>query len=155
MSVIFNLQPMVTSPFEAAINEHLKLMDDRLYKMEQKINAIDSAISINLKSMDTRYCNMEQKMVSIDINMAQIVSALLGNSLTAKGGLIDEIECIKKEVDYLKQNACDKEEIRLLKLKSERLEKFRDRFGWTIITVISLAVVAEYIINFVLKLIAK
>ena len=143
---------MVANPFETAVNRNLKTMDDRLSKMEQKIGSIEIAVSNNLKNMDDRLCKMEEKMNTINNSLNQVVAAILGNPLTKQGGLMEEIELIKKEVEYLKQNACDKEEIKILQSRADKAEKFRDRIGWTVMVIIAIAVVAEYVVNFIVGL---
>lgn len=101
--------------------------------------------------MDDRLCKMETKINSINENVNQVVAAILGNPLTKQGGFIEEIELLKEEIRLLKENAANKKELEVLKDKTDKQEDFRKRFTWTISIIVGAALVLQWIVNFVLN----
>lgn len=105
--------------------------------------------------MDDRLCKMETKINSINENVNQVVAAILGNPLTKQGGFIEEIRLLKEEIDLLKENAANKAELALLKDRTDKQEEFRKRFTWTISIIVAAALVIQWIVNMVLNFLEK
>lgn len=87
--------------------------------------------------------------------MNQVVAAILGNPLTKQGGFIEEIDLLREEIDLLKSSAANKEELKLIKEKTEKQEEFRKRFTWTISIIVGAALVLQWVVNIILNFVEK
>jgi predicted nucleic acid-binding Zn ribbon protein len=63
-----------------------------------------------------------------------VVEAILGNSLTKRGGFVDDIEVLK-------------EKIAILEKKQQRDEEFKKRFVWTISIIVAVGVIIQYFLE--------
>jgi uncharacterized membrane protein YqjE len=70
---------------------------------------METATSEQLKLMDERLTEMEDKINSIDIKMTQMLDALLGNPLTKAGGIIVDLEETKRRLTQLENKQKDNE----------------------------------------------
>lgn len=93
-----------------------------------------SNITAELSQMEIRLTEMEEKIDSIDKKLNQVVEAILGNSLTKRGGFVDDIEVLK-------------EKIAILEKKQQRDEDFKKRFVWTISIIVATGVVIQYFLE--------
>lgn len=103
---------------------------DQVIVLQQKFNL-----------MENRLMEMEEKINSIDGKLTQVVDAILGNPLTKQGGFIEEIANLKDEIKYLKGT------IFVLQEKQQKHDVFRNRIIWTIGIIISVGVLAKYIVD--------
>jgi hypothetical protein len=92
---------------------------------EQQING-------ELKSMDQRLQDLEGGMLSIDKKLTQVVDAILGNSLTKSGGVVNDIQQLQKQIIVLEAKALKQEE-------------FKNRVFWTIGIVVSIGLLIQYL----------
>ena len=97
-------------------------------------SVFEKSVGDKLKSMENRLSDLEEKMTSIDTKLTQVVDAILGNPLTRTGGFIDDIDVLKKEIKDLKD-------------KEQKNEEFRKKFMWTVGIIVTLAVIAQFLIN--------
>ncbi len=93
-----------------------------------------SNITAELSQMEIRLTEMEEKIDSIDKKLNQVVEAILGNSLTKRGGFVDDIEVLK-------------EKIAILEKKQQRDEEFKKRFVWTISIIVAVGVIIQYFLE--------
>jgi len=93
---------------------------------------LENKINSELSSMDKRLSDLEDKITSIDSKLTQVVDAILGNSLTKEGGLLNDIVELKAEIIILKE-------------KVRKQEEFRNRVGWTIGIIIALGLFAQFL----------
>jgi len=107
---------------------------------------MEQHITDELISMDKRLTELEETMREIDGKLTQVVDAILGNPLTKQGGFIEEIEYLRKDIDYLKGN------IQTLQKKSEAHDLFKNRIMWTIGVIIIIGAILQYIGNFYFKM---
>jgi chorismate mutase len=94
----------------------------------------NSNITAELSQMEIRLTEMEEKIDSIDKKLNQVVEAILGNSLTKRGGFVDDIEVLK-------------EKIAILEKKQQRDEEFKKRFVWTISIIVAVGVIIQYFLE--------
>lgn len=94
----------------------------------------NSNITAELSQMEIRLTEMEEKIDSIDKKLNQVVEAILGNSLTKRGGFVDDIEVLK-------------EKIAILEKKQQRDEEFKKRFVWTISIIVAVGVIIQYFLD--------
>jgi len=92
----------------------------------------NSNITAELSQMEIRLTEMEEKIDSIDKKLNQVVEAILGNSLTKRGGFVDDIEVLK-------------EKIYILEKKQQRDEYFRKKVYWVISIIGALLLLGQYI----------
>ncbi len=69
-------------------------------------------INKELKIMDQRLYDLEEKITSIDGKLTQVVDAILGNPLTKSGGFVDEFKVMKEKIDKLENKVEKQEEFR-------------------------------------------
>jgi hypothetical protein len=94
----------------------------------------EQLINGELKSMDQRLQDLEGGMLSIDKKLSQVVDAILGNSLTKSGGVVNDIQQLQKQIVVLED-------------KVAKQEEFKNRVFWTIGIVISLGILVQYLTN--------
>lgn len=94
----------------------------------------NSNMTAELSQMEIRLTEMEEKIDSIDKKLNQVVEAILGNSLTKRGGFVDDIEVLK-------------EKIAILEKKQQRDEEFKKRFVWTISIIVAVGVIIQYFLE--------
>jgi len=51
-----------------------------------------------------KFVNMEQSVEEIKIDISEIKSALIGNTLSGDRGLIGQVELLKKELEFVRQD---------------------------------------------------
>jgi hypothetical protein len=93
----------------------------------------------DLDKMDLRLSEMEDKIDKLDVKLTQVVDAILGNPLTKTGGFIHDIDVLKLKIEELEKKIIEYEE-------------FKKKIYWTGGIIISIFLVAQYIINVVINL---
>jgi hypothetical protein len=93
----------------------------------------------DLDKMDLRLSEMEDKIDKLDVKLTQVVDAILGNPLTKTGGFIHDIDVLKSKIEELEKKIIEYEE-------------FKKKIYWTGGIIISIFLVAQYIINVVTNL---
>ncbi len=96
-------------------------------------------IKADLKSMDQRLEDLEGKMTSIDTKLTQVVDAILGNTLTKEGGVMNDIKTLKGKIKTLEE-------------KLEQQEAFKNKVLWTIAILVTIGLVIQYILNIYVSL---
>ena len=105
----------------------------------------ENTITKELHTMDKRLTGLEENISSIDNKLTQVVDAILGNPLTKQGGMIAEMDQMKKDMLALQVL------ISVLQKKQLNNEKFKNRIIWTIATIIAIGVLLQYVGNFYFK----
>ena len=75
-------------------------------------NISEDQIKKELKIMDQRLYELEEKITSIDTKLSQVVDAILGNPLTKSGGFIKDIEIMKEKIQELENKIQFQEEFK-------------------------------------------
>lgn len=92
-----------------------------------------------LSKMDLRLKEMEEKIDAISKKLTQVVDAILGNSLTKKGGFINDIELLKQKIEILENKELNHAE-------------FKKQIRWTIVILIAIGGLVQYLISVYLNL---
>ena len=100
---------------------------------------MENNFNTELSKMDLRLKEMEEKIDNITKKLTQVVDAILGNSLTKTGGFINDIELLKQKIEILEK-------------KELNHADFKKQVNWTIGILISLSLVAQYLITLYLNL---
>ena len=105
----------------------------------------EDIINEDLDAMDKRLTGIEENISSIYNKLNKIVDAILGNPLTKQGGMIAEMDQMKKDMLAL--------QVLISVLQKDQLnnEKFKNRIIWTIATIIAIVVLLQYVGNFYFK----
>ena len=99
----------------------------------------EDKITKELRIMDERLTGLEENLESIDGKLTQVVDAILGNPLTKQGGMVPDMEQMKRDI---------------LALQKEQTNnaKFKSRVVWTIGTVATIAFIIQYLTSLYLQL---
>lgn len=92
----------------------------------------EAQVKQDFKIMEKNFAEFEGKFVSIDAKLTQVVDALLGNSLTKEGGLVNDYKTLKKELEILQK-------------KVEAQESFKNKVLWGISLVVIFALALKYV----------
>ena len=77
--------------------------------MEQSEN---KSFLLELQNMEYRLDEMQDKLDQVDQKLTQVVEALLGNSLTKTGGIINELDEIRKRMVNLEKQQVKNDDFR-------------------------------------------
>lgn len=91
-------------------------------------------INTELKSMDQRLQDLEGKMSSIDTKLTQVVDAILGNSLTKSGGVVNDIKVLQ-------------EKILMLEEKVAKQDEFKSRVLWTFGIIVAIGLLCQFLLT--------
>ena len=91
-------------------------------------------INTELQSMDQRLHDLEGKMTSIDTKLTQVVDAILGNSLTKSGGVVNDIKVLQ-------------EKILTLEAKVAKQEEFKNRVFWTFGIIVAVGLLFQFLLT--------
>lgn len=89
---------------------------------------------LELQNMEYRLDEMQDKLDQVDQKLTQVVEALLGNSLTKTGGIVNELEEMKKRM-------------LALEIKQAKNDDFRKKATWTFTGVITIFIILQYVVN--------
>lgn len=106
-------------------------------------------ISQELENMDERLSNLEQKVTTVEgkvdmINnkLSTVIEAIIGNGVTKKGGLVEELSRESARLQLLEDTR-----IAALEAKVTKLENFYQRVLWTAGLIIGTTIVIQYVIQ--------
>ena len=99
----------------------------------------EEQVKTELKSMDQRLTDMEEKLTSMDTKLTQVVDAILGNPLTKKGGVSDNLKHLEDKIGELEK-------------KINEHEDFRKKVYWGAAFIGFLVIVGEFLIKIYLSL---
>lgn len=94
--------------------------------------SFEAQVKQDFKIMEKNFAEFEGRFASIDTKLTQVVDALLGNSLTKEGGLVNDYKNLKREVKILQ----DKVAVQ---------ESFKSKILWGISIITIIALVLKYI----------
>ena len=92
-----------------------------------------------LHHMESRLFDLEEKIDMINTKVTQVVDAILGNPLTKVGGLMQDLESMKQNINDLQK-------------KQVEYEDFKKRVYWTIGLILAGGIVLQYITNLYINL---
>ena len=98
------------------------------------LTTIDEKFIEEFHNMETRLTELEEKIDSVDRKISQVVDAILGNSLTKSGGLVEELDIFKNRLNQIEQEQIE-------------IKAFKNKIIWTVGVIISLGVIIQYLIN--------
>jgi uncharacterized coiled-coil protein SlyX len=99
----------------------------------------EEQVKTELKSMDQRLNDLEEKISSIDTKLTQVVDAILGNPLTKKGGVADNLKHLEDKIKHLENKIVEHED-------------FRKKVYWGAAFIGFLVIVGEFLIKIYLSL---
>lgn len=91
-------------------------------------------INTELQSMDKRLHDLEGKMTSIDTKLTQVVDAILGNSLTKSGGVVNDIKVLQEKIVTLEN-------------KVAKHEEFKSRVFWTFGIIVAIGLLFQFLLT--------
>jgi ribosomal protein S6 len=87
-----------------------------------------------LQNMENKLYEVQEKLDQVDSKLTQVVEALLGNSLTKTGGIVNEIEEMKRRM-------------LALEIKQAKNDDFRKKATWTFTAIVTIFIIVQYVVS--------